>query len=110
MKKGMIITAVVVILGMSMPEGLFAANANQTVLVAQDEVTWVEVKVEDLPEPVSKSIKEGYVDYSVSKAYQGSDGSYKVDMTKEEEAISVFFNAEGQLLKIVKGKPVDPMD
>lgn len=100
MKKGMIITAAVVVMGMSMPAGLMAANAQQMAAVAQEEVTYEEMEVENLPEAVTKAISDGYADYTLAKAYQGSDGSYKVKLTKDDEKIAVFFNASGEFLKI----------
>ncbi|MGQ7868540.1 hypothetical protein [Sunxiuqinia sp. sy24] len=102
MKKGMIITAAVVVIGMSMPAGVMAGNTDQLVAASQQEVEYEDMKVEDLPEAVTNSISEGYADYTLAKAYQGTDGSYKVKLTKEEEKIVVFFNADGEFLKIEK--------
>lgn len=109
----MIITAAVAIMGISVPTvSVLAANSvkAQTVL-QQEEVTYAKVNVEDLPETVSKSITEGYADYTVSKAFKGSDGSYKVKLEKGDEKISVFFNEQGEFLKIEQGDEVevDPM-
>lgn len=100
MKKGMIMTAAVIVLGISMPSGVMAENTNHTMQIAQEEVQYEKMNVEDLPEVVSQSISEGYADYTVSEAYMGTDGSYKVKLTKEEEKIKVFFNANGEFLKI----------
>ena len=78
----------------------------------QDEVTYEEISVDELPQPVAKAVQEGYADYTVTKTSVGSDGSYKVDLKKNEESISVFFNAEGEFLKIEQGgaeEETDPM-
>jgi len=103
MKKGMIISAVIVVMAMMSFSGEVVANSSkydQTAVVAQDDVTYAEVKVDDLPDAVTKSLKDGYADYEISKAYKGSDDSYKVELTKENEKIAVYFNADGKFLKI----------
>ncbi|TDN97155.1 hypothetical protein [Sunxiuqinia elliptica] len=102
MKKGMIITAVVVAMGMSVPTGVMAADAMETSSAVQQEVTYEKIEIETLPEAVVKSVSEGYADYSVSEAFQGSDGSYKVVLEKDNEKIAVFFNDQGEFLKVEK--------
>ncbi|WP_339736306.1 hypothetical protein [uncultured Sunxiuqinia sp.] len=104
MKKGMIMTAAVIVLGISMPSGVMAESTNQTMQIAQEEVQYEKMNVEDLPEAVTQAISEGYADYTLSEAYMGTDGSYKVKLTKEEEKIAVFFNASGEFLKIEQGE------
>lgn len=109
MKKRMIITAAVVVFGLSVPTGVFAENHAQTNVITQEqEVTYEQMNVEDLPEPVSKAVSEGYADYTLSEAYMGSDGSYKVLLEKENEKIAVFFNEQGEFLKIEQGE--DPVE
>ena len=111
MKRGMIITAAVAIMGISAPTAsVLAGNSVKAEIVAQQEVTYEKMNVEDLPETVSKSITEGYADYTVSKVFKGSDGSYKVNLEKGDEKISVFFNEQGEFLKIEQGGEVDPME
>jgi hypothetical protein len=100
MRKGIIMTAAVIVLGISMPSGVMADNANQTMQIAQEEVQYEQINVEDLPETVTQAISEGYADYTLSEAYMGTDGSYKVKLTKDEEKVKVFFNASGEFLKI----------
>lgn len=93
-------TAAVIVLGLSLPSGVLAENASETATVAQQEVQYEKMNVEDLPETVSNAISEGYADYTLSEAYMGTDGSYKVKLSKEDETIKVFFNAAGEFLKI----------
>ena len=103
MKKGMIMTAAVIVLGISLLSGVMAENTNQNVVVAQQEVQYEKMNVEDLPEAVTQAISEGYADYTLSEAYMGTDGSYKVKLTKGDEKVKVFFNASGEFLKIEQG-------
>lgn len=93
-------TAAVIVLGISMPSGVLAENTNQTMEVTQQEVQYEKMNVEDLPETVTQAISEGYADYTLAEAYMGTDGSYKVKLTKDEEKVKVFFNANGEFLKI----------
>ena len=104
MKRGLIVSAAVLLFGMT-SIATFAVSAsnhknNNTAFVAQDDVKYNEIKVEELPEAVSKAIKNGYTDYTVSKAYMGSNNTYKVSLTKNKETINVLFNADGDFLKI----------
>ena len=104
MKRGMIVSAAVLLFGLTSIATFAVSIANHknnnTAFIAQDDVKYNEIKVEELPDAVSKAIKNGYTDYTVSKAYLGSDNTYKVSLTKNNETINVFFNADGQFLKI----------
>lgn len=111
MKKGLIIPAVIIAMGMtSFTSNVEATNTQSaTVVVAQGDVEYTVIKTDELPAAVSKSLQEGYADYSVDKAYKGTDGTYKVDLSKDTEKISVYFNADGKFLKIEQGSKEDSM-
>jgi hypothetical protein len=100
MKKGMIITAAVLVMGFGMSETVIAENTTKAAIVAQDEVAYEEISTDELPEAVNTSIQEGYGDYTVSQAFKGDDGTYKAALEKDDEKISVFFNEAGEFLKI----------
>lgn len=101
MKKGMIITAAVLVMGLCATEGVFAETeiTNKAMIVAQDDVTYEEISVDELPEAVNTAISDSYSDYTVSTASLGSDGSYKVELTNDTESISAFYSAEGEFLR-----------
>lgn len=111
MKRSLIIAAVVVfgMVGMSTSVKANNTSNSNTIILSQDNVKFTEIKSEELPAAVSKSLSEGYSDYTIVKAYKGSDDSYKVDLKKDQETISVYFNADGKFLKIEKGTSEDPM-
>lgn len=101
MKKGMMITAVMMFLGVGITTAVFAERASEPVSVIQsDEVTYNEIQKEDLPEAVTAALNETYAGYSIEKAFSGSDGTYKVKLLKGDEKIAVFYNADGEFIKV----------
>lgn len=100
MKRRMIITAAALVFGLGASEALFAETTTKTAIVVQDDVKYDEISTDELPEDVNTSIQEGYGDYTVSQAYKGGDGTYKAKLEKGDEKISVFFNEQGEFLKI----------
>lgn len=111
MKRSLIIAAVIVMGMVGMYQNVKADNSMNTkaTVLTIDNVKFTEIKVDELPTAVSKSLSEGYSDYTIVKAYKGSDDSYKVDLKKDQETISVYFNADGKFLKIEKGTSEDSM-
>ncbi|WP_159519036.1 hypothetical protein [Sunxiuqinia indica] len=111
MKKVMIITAAVAIMGISVPAAsVLAGNAVKAKIVAQQDVKYEKIDKEDLPEAVSKSISEGYADYTISEAFKGTDGSFKVKLENGSEKLAIFFNEQGEFLKIKKEDQAAPME
>lgn len=100
MKKGMMISIVLMSLGMGMSTTVFANNASEQMVILQEEVTYDEIQKEEVPEVVMSAAKESFDGYELAKALLGSDGNYKLKLTKEEEKIAAFFNADGELLKV----------
>lgn len=99
MKKGLIVFAVVVLFGMSIPTIVCAERVNSDFSAVQEDVSYEEVKIDALPEQVSTAIEKLYAGYEVSKVYLGSDGSYKVILSGKEKKLFVFFSASGKFLK-----------
>jgi len=66
----------------------------------QEEVTYEEIQKEEVPEVVMSAVKESYDGHELEKAFLGSDGNYKLKLTKGEEKIAAFFNANGEFLKV----------
>ena len=98
MKKGLVVSAAVILIGLSMPKGIFAENPEQ-VLVIQEQVEYEEISMEELPEGISQTLQQKYAEFAVSKAFVGSDSTYKVIITKGDDTSAVFFNADGKFLK-----------
>ncbi len=69
-------------------------------LVQDQDVTWEEMKIEDIPEVVDKSFKEYFADYTVKKAYISNKGSYKLEVSREEIHYILFYNEKGELIKV----------
>ncbi|MGQ1910256.1 hypothetical protein ACT3CE_10750 [Marinifilum sp. RC60d5] len=99
MKKGLIVFAVVALFGISIPATVCAEKVNSDFSSVQEEVSYEEVKTDALPEEVSAAIEKLYAGYELSKAYLGSDGSYKVLLSGKEKNLLVFFTATGKFLK-----------
>ncbi|MGV8138298.1 MAG: hypothetical protein AB2L20_24060 [Mangrovibacterium sp.] len=71
-------------------------------LVQDQDVTWEEMKIEDIPEAVDKSFKEYFADYTVKKVYISNKGSYKLEVSREEIRYILFYNEKGELIKVVQ--------
>jgi hypothetical protein len=101
MKKGMIITAIVVAVGLSVPTETYAKNlnSNRDILAQQDEVKYDKIDVAELPEAVSAAITQDYAGYEISKASLGDDGTYKVKLKSDDEKTTVIYNAGGEFVK-----------
>ncbi len=61
-----------------------------------------EVKTADLPEAITRSINEKYPGYKTEKVFRGSDGTYKVKLSKGEEMQTLFLDARGEVVKMKK--------
>ncbi len=68
--------------------------------VQDKEVTYEEIKSEDIPKAVDESFKEYFVDYDINKAYISSEGSYKLEVSREEIYYILFYSEKGELLKV----------
>jgi hypothetical protein len=110
MKKGIIITAVVLALGISMPAGVYAGNLssdNASMVAQSDEVKYDKIDVSEVPETVSSSITQDYAGYEISKAFVGDDGSYKVKLKSDSEKVTVFYDSQGQFLRTEEDRDDD---
>lgn len=99
----MLSAVVVLLMGFGMVNTVFASEKMQAVEIAQEqeEVTYAKIKTEELPEAVTVALADSaYTDFAISKAFLGTDKSYKVVLSKEgTEALCVFFKADGELIK-----------
>jgi len=69
-----------------------STNISKTISV-QDEYT--EIKLEEVPAPVTEALKKAYPDAVLSKAYKNAKSEYKLDVTVGEKVGSLFANADG---------------
>jgi hypothetical protein len=104
MKRGMMISIVLMFLGMGISTTVFAENASEPMVILQEEVTYDEIQKDEVPEAVLSAVKKSFDGYELGKAFLGSDGNYKLKLTKGEEKIAAFFNANGELLKVETAK------
>jgi len=63
----------------------------------QDEYT--EIKLEEVPAPVTEALKKAYPDAVLSKAYKNAKSEYKLDVTVGDKVGSLFANADGTWIK-----------
>lgn len=68
----------------------------KTINVA-DEYT--EIKLEELPAPITESLKKAYPDAVITKAYKNEKSEYKLDVTVGEKVGNLFANADGTWIK-----------
>jgi hypothetical protein len=63
----------------------------------QDEYT--EIKLEEVPAPITAALKKAYPDAVLSKAYKNANSQYKLDVTVGDKVGSLFANADGSWIK-----------
>lgn len=68
----------------------------KTINVA-DEYT--EIKLEELPAPITEALKKAYPDAVITKAYKNEKAEYKLDVTVGEKVGNLFANADGTWIK-----------
>lgn len=100
MKRAMILTAAVLAFGFATPQVAKAMIVQNNIAISQQkEVKYQEIKVEEVPEAVIKSIAVAYVGYKIDKAFVGDDASYKVNVNKGDVKQVLFYTAKGELIK-----------
>ncbi|MET0945386.1 MAG: hypothetical protein ABWY22_08250 [Flavobacterium sp.] len=80
----------------------FAATAPMTnsiikTISIQDEYT--EIKLEEVPAPITEALKKSFPDAVLSKAYKNAKSEYKLDVTVGEKVGSLYANADGTWIK-----------
>lgn len=68
----------------------------KTISVA-DEYT--EIKLEEIPAPITEALKKAYPNAIVTKAYKNEKSEYKLDVTVGEKVGNLFANADGTWIK-----------
>jgi hypothetical protein len=63
----------------------------------QDEYT--EIKLEEVPAPITEALKKSFPNAVLSKAYKNAKSEYKLDVTVGEKVGSLYANADGTWIK-----------
>lgn len=97
----MILTATILAFGFATPQIAKAMMVqNEMVVVDDKEVKYQEIKVNEVPEAVTKSITASYAGCIIDNAFLGDDKSYKVKVSMGDLKFVLFYNAKGELLKV----------
>jgi len=102
MKRITMLSVVVFGLAIAGPQVVKAGTGvaqTQASEVMQQDVTYQQVAVDELPEAVAKAFAKGYEGYTISKAYKGSDGSYKLEAVGAEVTVELYYSETGELIK-----------
>lgn len=101
MKKVIVLTVAVMAFSFVTPQLSQAMKVqNQMAVIDDKDDKYKEVKVEELPEAVTKSISNAYTGYKIDKAYLGEDNSYKVKVAMGDLTYHLFYDEQGELLKV----------
>ncbi|MEZ0183723.1 hypothetical protein AB9T89_15880 [Flavobacterium oncorhynchi] len=72
---------------------------NTIVKVISIEDEYTEIKLEELPAPITEALKKAYPDAVITKAYKNEKSEYKLDVTVGEKVGNLFANADGTWIK-----------
>ena len=72
---------------------------NTIVKVISIEDEYTEIKLEELPAPITEALKKAYPDAVITKAYKKEKSEYKLDVTVGEKVGNLFANADGTWIK-----------
>lgn len=101
MKKVLILTGALVAFSFVTPQLSNAAKPQDKVGVVVDKGDkYKEIKAEELPEAVTKSIANAYTGYKIDKAYRAEDDSYKVKVAMGDLNYALFYDEKGELIKV----------
>jgi hypothetical protein len=79
----------------------FASTAipNTTVKTIYIGDEYAEIKLEEIPSPITEALKKSYPDAVVTKAYKNEKSEYKLDVTVGGKTGNLFANADGTWIK-----------
>ncbi len=72
---------------------------NTVVKVISIEDEYTEIKLEELPAPITEALKKAYPDAVITKAYKNEKSEYKLDVTVGDKVGNLFANADGTWIK-----------
>ena len=101
MKKVIILGAAIMAFSFETPQVAKAMKVqNQMAVVDDQDDKYKEIKVEELPDAVTKSIANAYTGYKIDKAFKAEDNSYKVKVAMGDLKYQLFYDAKGELIKV----------
>ncbi|WP_343695838.1 hypothetical protein [Flavobacterium sp.] len=96
--KNLFLSAAIVLGGLTS----FASTSpitNSIVKVTSVADEYVEIKLEELPAPITEALKKAYPDAVITKAYKNEKSEYKLDVTVGDKVGNLFANADGTWIK-----------
>jgi len=106
MKKVMILSAAALTLCLALPQIAEATRTQNTEVFLQDqEVKYLEITNDKLPETITKMLSKDYPGYKVDKTFLGSDSTYKVAISKADKKYVLFYSEKGELIKVEQPTP-----
>ncbi|MBF4493730.1 hypothetical protein IRZ83_16320 [Flavobacterium sp. JLP] len=96
--KNLFLSAAIVLGGLtSFASTSPVTNSIVKTISIQDEYT--EIKLEEIPAPITEALKKAFPDAVLSKAYKNAKSEYKLDVTVGEKVGSLYANADGTWIK-----------
>ncbi|WP_281231627.1 hypothetical protein [Flavobacterium gelatinilyticum] len=96
--KNLFLSAAIILGGLTS----FASTSpisNTIVKIASVEDEYTEIKLEELPAPITESLKKAYPTAVITKAYKNEKSEYKLDVTVGDKVGNLFANADGTWIK-----------
>ncbi|MCD9576146.1 hypothetical protein [Flavobacterium soyae] len=96
--KNLFLSAAIVLGGLTS----FASTSpitNSIVKVVSIADDYVEIKLEELPAPITEALKKAYPNAVITKAYKNEKSEYKLDVTVGDKVGNLFANADGTWIK-----------
>ena len=104
MKKVMFLSTMALMLCFALPQITEASKTQNAVVTAQakdvKDVKYQEIMANKLPEAVTQTVTKDYEGFKIDKAFLGSDGNYKVEISKETLKHTVFLSEKGEVIKV----------
>jgi len=60
---------------------------------------YTEVKLEEVPAPITEALKKAYPEAVINKAYKNEKSEYKLEVTVGDKVGSLYANADGSWIK-----------
>lgn len=74
-------------------------------MTQKKEISYTQIEVGEISDTVKEAIKEYFTDYVTDKAYLGDDGSYKLEVSKEDIQYILYYKDDGELIKVEQPEP-----
>lgn len=101
MKKVLFLSAVALVLCLTQAQVIEAVNVQKAAISIQSQdVTYQEITIDKLPEAVTKVVTKDYKDFKIDHAFLGSDGNYKVEISKETLKHALIISEKGEVIKV----------